>query len=132
MVKEHAEQAAYFDRWYTDMAGAWLKDEIQQRHLGLPPELLSTSLLTWDGIAEYRLGDLVATGLSDGAADAVVVVDAIQFPFTPTLAYAEIVRILRPGGPPARRVRKGRFRLRGSARAHPLARSGTSHVDRGR
>src|SRR5215470_4828390 len=29
-----------------------VKDEIQQRHLGLPPHLLSTSLLGWEGIAE--------------------------------------------------------------------------------
>ena len=42
----------YFDGWYTDMAGSPVKDEIEQRHLGLPPHLLSTSLLTWDGIAE--------------------------------------------------------------------------------
>ncbi|HEY8471998.1 MAG TPA: class I SAM-dependent methyltransferase [Natronosporangium sp.] len=28
------------------------KDEIMQRHLGLPAHVLSTSLLTWDGIAE--------------------------------------------------------------------------------
>jgi SAM-dependent methyltransferase len=158
MVDQHAERAAYFDRWYADMAETPLKDEIQQRHLGLPPHLLSTSLLTWDGIgevtaalalrpgellvdlacgrggygleiasrvrarvlgidfaptalevaraqaatraidAEYRLGDLVATGLPDGAADAVVVVDAIQFPDSPDAAYAEIARILRPGG----------------------------------
>ncbi len=44
--------AAYFDQWYADMAQTPRKDEIEQRHLGLPPHLLSTSLLTWDGIAE--------------------------------------------------------------------------------
>jgi SAM-dependent methyltransferase len=158
MVSEHEELAAYFDRWYADMAGPSVKDEIQQRHLGLPPELLSTSLLTWaavaevaDGLAlhpgellvdlacgrggyglelasrsrarvlgidfapsaleaaraqaaargidaEYQVGDLVATGLADDAADAVVVLDAIQFPVAPGAAYAEISRILRPGG----------------------------------
>src|SRR4051794_8408538 len=133
MVEEHAELAAYFDRWYADMAAASIKDEVQQRHLGLPPALLSTSLLTWEGIAEvaeaidldpgellvdlacgrggyglelaaraqarvlgidfapaaleaarrqatargvdaaYRISDLVATGLPDGTADAVIV-----------------------------------------------------------
>jgi SAM-dependent methyltransferase len=158
MVEEHAELAAYFDRWYADMAGASIKDEIQQRHLGLPPELLSTSLLSWKGIAEvaealllepgellvdlacgrggyglelasrtqahvvgidfapsaletarrqaaargidaeYRIGDLVATGLAGGAADAVIVIDAIQFPADPAAGYAEIARILRGGG----------------------------------
>ena len=34
------------------MAGSPVKDEIEQRHLGLPPRLLSTSLLSWEGIAE--------------------------------------------------------------------------------
>ena len=44
--------AAYFDRWYADMTGSAVKDEVVQRHLGLPPHLLSTSLLTWAGVAE--------------------------------------------------------------------------------
>jgi SAM-dependent methyltransferase len=55
--------ADYFDQWYADMAagdGAARKDAIQQRHLGLPRRLLSTSLMPWDGIAEVlrllRLG----------------------------------------------------------------------------
>jgi SAM-dependent methyltransferase len=158
MVAEHEEMAAYFDKWYSEMADASVKDEIQQRRLGLPPELLSTSLVTWQGIgeiaealalapgdrlvdlacgrggyglelasrgqtqlvgvdfahaaleaaralasargiaADYRVGDLVATGLADGGADAVVVIDAIQFPSDPGSAYQEIARILRPGG----------------------------------
>src|SRR5687768_12844306 len=41
-----------FNEWYSDMECAPRKDEIAQRHLGLPPYLLSTSLLTWEGIAE--------------------------------------------------------------------------------
>jgi SAM-dependent methyltransferase len=44
--------AAYFDGWYADMVGSVAKDEIQQRQLGLPAHLLSTSLLSWQGIAE--------------------------------------------------------------------------------
>jgi SAM-dependent methyltransferase len=44
--------AEYFDHWYADMTLSPVKDEIQQRHLGLPPHLLSTSLLGWEGIAE--------------------------------------------------------------------------------
>ena len=39
-----------------------VKDEIQQRHLGLPPHLLSASLLGWDGIGEAAAG----LGLSPG------------------------------------------------------------------
>ena len=55
--------AEYFDGWYADMVASPVKDEIQQRHLGLPPQLLSTSLLGWataaaaagpDGAAESR------------------------------------------------------------------------------
>lgn len=38
------------------MTGSPVKDQIQQRHLGLPPHLLSTSLLGWDGIAEAAAG----------------------------------------------------------------------------
>jgi SAM-dependent methyltransferase len=44
--------ATYFDGWYADMVGSAARDKIKQRHLGLPPHLLSTSLLTWEGIAE--------------------------------------------------------------------------------
>jgi len=47
-----APSAEYFDGWYADMVATPVKDEIEQRHLGLPPHLLSTSLLGWDGIAE--------------------------------------------------------------------------------
>jgi SAM-dependent methyltransferase len=153
-----AELAEYFDDWYAGMAGSPVKDEIQQRHLGLPPELLSTSLLGWAGIAEvtealalapggilvdlacgrggygleiaartgarltgvdfsaeavrqagelagrlgraadFRVGDLAATGLADGAADAVLCVDAIQFAPDAAAAYRELRRILAPGG----------------------------------
>lgn len=131
-----------FDQWYADMAESPRKDEIVQRHLGLPAELLSSSLLPWEDIADvadalallpgqllvdlacgrggyglelaartgarllgidfsaeavrqahelarrwnvevdFKVGDLTATGLADESADAIVVVDAIQFPVT--------------------------------------------------
>jgi SAM-dependent methyltransferase len=41
-----------FNKWYSDMAGKTSGDEIKRRHLGLPPRVLSSSLLTWDGLAE--------------------------------------------------------------------------------
>lgn len=44
--------AEYFDNWCANLASSGISDEIQQRHLGLPAELLRTSLLTWDGIAD--------------------------------------------------------------------------------
>jgi SAM-dependent methyltransferase len=130
------------------------KDRLLLRHLGLPPELLSTSLLTWDGIAdvvdilrlerggrlldlgcgrggyggevarrtqaslvgvdfsaealrqgrlrnpdaEFRLGDLTATGLDESSVDAAMCIDAIQFGDPPSAAYAELRRVVKPGG----------------------------------
>ena len=154
MEHEPGSLAEYFDGWYADMTGSPVMDEIQQRHLGLPPHLLSTSLLGWDGIAEaaaalrlspggtlvdlacgrggygleisartgarlvgvdfsaeavrqareharrlgataeFRIGDLAATGLGAGSADAVLCVDAIQFAPQPDAAYGEIARVL--------------------------------------
>jgi ubiquinone/menaquinone biosynthesis C-methylase UbiE len=148
--------SAYFDQWYAEMVDSPVKDRIERRHLGLPPHLLSTSLLGWDGIAEvvevlrlspggtlldlacgrggygleisartganvvgvdfsaeairqarelalglpaeFRVGDLAATGLAAGSADAVLCVDAIQFAEQPAAAYAELRRVLAPGG----------------------------------
>jgi SAM-dependent methyltransferase len=52
VAHQRSALAEYFDGWYADMAGSPRKDEIAARHLGLPPELLSTSLLSWDGLAE--------------------------------------------------------------------------------
>src|SRR6266568_889086 len=112
---EPAPLAEYFDHWYADMSVSPVKDEIQQRHLGLPPHLLSSSLLGWEGIAEavrqateharqrgsaaeFRVGDLAATGLDAGSASGVLCVDAIQFAPRPEAAYREIRRILAPGG----------------------------------
>jgi SAM-dependent methyltransferase len=44
--------AAYFDQWYEDMDTSPARDAIVARTLGLPPELQSSSMLTWQGIAE--------------------------------------------------------------------------------
>ena len=150
--------AAYFDGWYAAMVGSPAKDEILQRHLGLPADLLSTSLLSWDGIAEvvdalglvagdtvldlacgrggygleiaartgayligvnfsgealrqarelaaqrgrtadFLIGELQATGLGAGSVNGVLCIDAIQFASDPPLAYAELRRVLAPGG----------------------------------
>jgi SAM-dependent methyltransferase len=150
--------AAYFDQWYRDMQDAPVKDEIEQRHLGLPPHLQSTSMLGWEGIGEltealrlgpgdvlldlacgrggyglevahrtgarlvgvdlsavavanardqasalgrqarFEVGRLEGTDLDSASVDAVMVVDAMQFADPPAAAYAEIRRLLRPGG----------------------------------
>jgi hypothetical protein len=52
MIIGSPPSADHFDRWYANMTGSPAKDEIVQRHLGLPAHVLSTSLLTWDAIAE--------------------------------------------------------------------------------
>lgn len=150
--------AQYFDAWYADMARSPVKDEIHQRHLGLPPHLLSNNLLSWDAIgevaaalrlppggtlldlacgrgayglelaartgarlvgvdfsaeavrqarenarrlgrtAEFRVGDLTATGLAAGSVDAVACIDAVQFAARQDAAYRELRRVLVPGG----------------------------------
>lgn len=157
METDPASLAKYFDGWYANMARSPVADGILQRHLGLPPHLLSTSLLGWEGIAEvaaalqlspgqtlldlacgrggygleiaartgarmvgvdfsaeavrqareharrlgreadFRIGDLAATGLGAGSADAVLCVDAIQFAEQQDAAYREMRRVLAPG-----------------------------------
>lgn len=62
METQPVPSARYFDGWYADMTVSPVKDEIKQRHLGLPPHLLSASLLSWEGIAEVT----EALGLSPG------------------------------------------------------------------
>jgi len=154
MAPEPGSLAEYFDGWYAAKTVSPVVDEIHQRHFGLPPQLLSTSSLPWDGIAEvvaelrlapgrtlvdlacgrggygleiaartgarltgvdfsaeavrqareqsaatdFRVGDLAATGLDPGSADAVLCVDSIQFAPQQDAAYQEIARILAPAG----------------------------------
>lgn len=48
--------------------------------------------------ANFRIGELTATGLPDASIEAVLCTDAIQFPDEPAIAYGEIRRVLKPGG----------------------------------
>ncbi|MEU4807157.1 methyltransferase domain-containing protein [Actinosynnema sp. NPDC023587] len=48
--------------------------------------------------ARFVVGDLAATGLADGVADAVMCVDAFQFAEDHDLVARELHRVLRPGG----------------------------------
>ena len=158
MRKAARSLAQYFDGWYADMAVSRAKDEILRHHLGLPPQLLSTSFLPWDGIAEatdtlglapgttlldlacgrggygleiaartgarligvdisteavrqateqarrlsraadFRIGELAATGLAAESVEAVLCVDAIQFAADAEAAYRELRRVLVPRG----------------------------------
>jgi SAM-dependent methyltransferase len=58
-----APDAAYFDRWYGDIADSAGRVEVASHALGLPPELESTGLVPWDGIADV----VGALGLAPGA-----------------------------------------------------------------
>jgi len=158
MEQGPADFATYFDEWYADMAESHGKDALVQRHLGLPPDLLSTSLLGWEGLgevvaelrldrgdvlldlacgrggyglgiaartgasligvdfsaeavrqanvlaqrrgqaAEFRVGDLAATGLPDASVRGVACIDAIQFAVDLDAALTEVRRVLAPGG----------------------------------
>jgi len=159
MAVEHPPpSAAYFDQWYADMVESPAKDELVRRHLGLPAHVLSTSVLTWDAVADvtaalraspgqvlvdlacgrggyglevahrtganligvdfsaeavrqareyatrlgraarFEVGELTATGLPAGSADALMCIDAIQFADPPADAYRELRRVLAPGG----------------------------------
>jgi len=51
-----------------------------------------------DGRARFVVGDLAATGLDDGCADAVLCIDSFQFAPDFDAAAREAIRILRPGG----------------------------------
>ncbi len=55
-MHDRSALAAYFDGWYADMASTPAKDEIMQRHLGLPPDLVTTSTIPWEAIAEIETG----------------------------------------------------------------------------
>jgi SAM-dependent methyltransferase len=48
--------------------------------------------------AEFRTGDLTASGLPDRSVNAVLCTDSIQFPDRPQDAYRELRRVLVPGG----------------------------------
>lgn len=50
------------------------------------------------GGASFQAGELTATGLPAASVEAVLCTDAIQFPDEPSVAYAEIRRVLKPGG----------------------------------
>src|SRR5215472_835324 len=68
-----------------------LAESFDSCYAGTPGPRASTA-------AEYLVGDLAATGLRAGSADAVLCVDAIQFAAQPAAAYRELARILAPGG----------------------------------
>lgn len=48
--------------------------------------------------AEFRVGDLSATGLADSSVDSVMCLDSVQFADPQDSVYREIRRVLKPGG----------------------------------
>jgi SAM-dependent methyltransferase len=63
MADKPPPSAAYYDDWYASMVGSPARDEIARRHLDLPPDLLSTSLLSGEGLTEV----VAALRLTPGA-----------------------------------------------------------------
>ena len=55
-------KAAVFDTWHTNVANSPACDRIFQRALGLPPQIVSNSLLTGAGLAEVVAALQVAPG----------------------------------------------------------------------
>ncbi len=152
------DRVQHFDNWYAAMATSPRRDAIVQRHLGLPPEMLSGSLLPWEGIAEvvellglpasaslvdlacgrggyglevaartgasligidisgeairqasrladalgrdarFVVADIAVTGLPTASVDGVMCIDAIHIVAEPADVFAELRRVLRPGG----------------------------------
>ncbi|SDS19201.1 Methyltransferase domain-containing protein [Nocardioides scoriae] len=159
-MSDSAYTAEDFDRWYADLDASTARDDLEQRHLGLSPELSRTvtGLVPLDGLAAvtsalwlapdellldlacgqggyglevasrtrarllgidfsaeavrqataeaarqerdatFRVGSLTDTGLEDASVDAVICLDSVQFAERPDAAYAEVARVLRPGG----------------------------------
>jgi SAM-dependent methyltransferase len=58
-----APTAEHFDTWYAAMAASPAREALVRRHLDLPGDLLSTSLLPGEGLAEV----VAALGLAPGA-----------------------------------------------------------------
>ncbi len=48
--------------------------------------------------ADFRVGDLERTGLEDDSVDAVMCLDSVRFSLRDLNTYAEVRRVLRPGG----------------------------------
>lgn len=63
MVDKPPPTAEHFDGWYAAMVGSPAREAIVQRHLELPPDLLSTSLLPAAGLTEI----VAALRLTPGA-----------------------------------------------------------------
>lgn len=54
--------AGYFDQWYSNMVRSPGRGRIVQQALGLPPELESSSLLPWEGVADVLTALQLAPG----------------------------------------------------------------------
>lgn len=147
-----------FDHWYARLGSSPKREDLLRKHLELPPLLLVTGVVPWQGIdditsslrlvrgevlldlacgrggygleiagrtsaelvgvdfsteavrqaeanaqaqaqdARFLVGDLESTGLEDHSVDAVMCLDSLHFAVRPLQAYAEIRRVLRPGG----------------------------------
>ncbi|HET6192274.1 MAG TPA: hypothetical protein VFE59_35355 [Trebonia sp.] len=81
-----------WDAWHSAIAGSAAARQMVTSTLGLPVELDSNSLLSWDGIADYA-----SVALRSQSANAVACIDAIQFADPPLTALRQCRRILVAG-----------------------------------
>jgi SAM-dependent methyltransferase len=61
-MRSVASDAGYFDQWYADMGRSALRGQIVGRALNLPPEVDSSSLLPWAGVADVAAALRLAPG----------------------------------------------------------------------
>jgi ubiquinone/menaquinone biosynthesis C-methylase UbiE len=85
--------------------GLWVARESRARLVGCDLSSVAVergaeraTALGMSGRAEFRHGSFEETGLASEAADAVMTVDALQYAPNKAQAFAEVARILRPGG----------------------------------
>jgi SAM-dependent methyltransferase len=83
--------------WAAQQSGASLIG-IDPARTGLAAARERASRVSLTGQSRFSEGTFERTGLSDGAADAVMSVDAFQYAPDKQAAMAEFFRILRPGG----------------------------------
>jgi SAM-dependent methyltransferase len=83
--------------WAAQQTGAWLIG-IDPSAAGLATARQRAGNVGLTQRARFRGGAFEHTGLSDGSADAVMSVDALQYAPDKRSALAEVIRVLRPGG----------------------------------
>ena len=85
--------------------GLWAAQETGARHIGIDPSKAGLAVAQRRAVdvgladrSRFSEGTFAQTGLPDGIADAVITIEAFQYAPDKRAAFAELHRILRPGG----------------------------------